>query len=1045
MDTKSFSIYDASAGSGKTHTLVKEYLKIVLRSQKPDAYRNILAITFTNKAVHEMKTRIVDTLFEFTKDNPSGKALQMLADISFETGIPEAKLREKAKVVIRHLIHNYAAFDISTIDKFTHRVIRAFARDLNLPSTFEISLDTDNLLAEAVDSIIARAGEDPILTKLLIDFTLEKTDSDKSWDISREILDTGKLALNENHRKELLHFKDKPIEQFLEIKNRLFEAVKSLEQEASELANQALELMSANGIEQKSFYSSYIPKHFVKIASGQLIPHEGHLRYLREEDGKRYSASVHPSQKAAIDTIGNELLALLIGINSIAVKQLFYLAFLRNITPLSLLNTITSELAKIQDEQNILSISEFNAIIHNEIQGQPAPFIYERLGERYRHFFIDEFQDTSEMQWQNLVPLIDNALAGQDEYGTKGTLMIVGDPKQSIYRWRGGKAEQFIALSKTENPFSNKDKQNYSLETNWRSYSEVISFNNDFFKFLSNRFEHVDYADLYRNKSFQKSTHKTGGYVTISFLDEADEADEDPYAIATLKNIRQLQEKGFRFSEIAILTRKRQQGISLARHLNENNIPIISSETLQLEASSKVQFLLAFLKYLYNRKDVESKAKWLYRIGKLTNQKSKLPDFIAAGLAFRDDISLGKWLGQLGIGLQFDELRKKALYETVESIVSATLKETDAYVQYFLDIVLEREVQYQSGLGNFLDYWEQHGDRFSIPSPEGKDAVRIMTIHKSKGLEFPVVIFPYAEEDFSRRPSDKVWVPSNDELVGLPRLLTDVSSKMNDLGQEASEIYLQKKQEEMLDIINVLYVALTRAEEQLYVISAMNFTAKGELMQNNLSAFFIEFLTNLGLFDRSRFSYGFGDDKKISAQKPQMAEPESIRQVASALDMEDIKIARREALMWDSEQAKAIGFGNTVHEILSQINTSEDLEIVLDTAEIQGLITPLIRQQIKSIALEIVNHEDLSPFFSSGYSQYREQTIISRKGRTIKPDRIAIDASGNAYLLDYKTGAHNPKYEHQLSEYADALAEMGFSVVKKMLVYTAGPVKVIAL
>ena len=227
----SFSIYDASAGSGKTYALVKEYLKIILSSNKNDAYRNILAITFTNKAVHEMKSRIVGNLSDFTKDVPSEKAQSLMLDLSQDLELEIPEIKNKSQRIIKHIIHNYAAFDISTIDKFTHKVIRAFAHDLGLPMTFEVTLDTENLLTEAVDAIIAEAGNDDVITKLLIDFTMEKTDDDKSWDISREILDTGRLILNENNRNEISHFENKKIEDFIAIKSKLYNQVEILEKE----------------------------------------------------------------------------------------------------------------------------------------------------------------------------------------------------------------------------------------------------------------------------------------------------------------------------------------------------------------------------------------------------------------------------------------------------------------------------------------------------------------------------------------------------------------------------------------------------------------------------------------------------------------------------------------------------------------------------------------------------------------------------------------------------------------------------------------------
>ncbi|MBY0488027.1 MAG: UvrD-helicase domain-containing protein, partial [Flavobacteriaceae bacterium] len=280
MQKPAFSIYDASAGSGKTYTLVKEYLKIILLSNKNDAYRNILAITFTNKAVHEMKSRVVESLSEFSKDVPSEKALQLMHDILKEINedLEEKahwnpkRIQVKAKSIIKNLIHNYAAFDISTIDKFTHKVIRAFAHDLNLPITFEVSLDTENLLTEAVDAIIAQAGEDATLTNLLVDFTMEKTDDDKSWDVSREIMDTGRLILNENNREEITHFNNKTIAEFVEIKNKLGELTKQIEVETVHLATESLKLIEKNGIDLKSFSAGHFPKHLVSIQEGKFNP-----------------------------------------------------------------------------------------------------------------------------------------------------------------------------------------------------------------------------------------------------------------------------------------------------------------------------------------------------------------------------------------------------------------------------------------------------------------------------------------------------------------------------------------------------------------------------------------------------------------------------------------------------------------------------------------------------------------------------------------------------------------------------------------------------
>ena len=1049
----SFSIYDASAGSGKTYALVKEYLKIILVAHKNDAYRNILAITFTNKAVHEMKSRIVGSLSEFAKDQPSQKANDLMLDLAIDTDLSLIQIKTKSQQIIKHIIHNYAAFDISTIDKFTHKVIRAFAHDLNLPMTFEVTLDTENLLVEAVDAIIAQAGEDETLTKLLIDFTMEKTDDDKSWDISREILDTGRLVLNENHRNEITHFHDKSITEFVEIKKKLKESCKVLDKENADFAQGVLELIENNGIDLKSFSRGTFPNHLVSIRDGKYNPKN--KIFLEFDD---IAINKTAKDRALIENLIPELIQILGTIYKKFEKRDFYNAFLKNITPLSLLNTVSNELAKIQEEQNVLSISEFNAIIHREIQNQPAPFIYERLGERYRHFFIDEFQDTSEMQWQNLIPLIDNALSGQDDFGEKGTLMIVGDPKQSIYRWRGGKAEQFIELGKDNNPFNNPDKKLEHLDKNYRSYSQVIDFNNEFFKLISLEFEYVDYKDLYENHSHQKSNDKTGGYVNISFIPKVETSEDDEealdktelYVLATLNTIQKVLHEGFEYKDIVILTRKRSQGIAIANYLTEQKIPLLSSETLMIQNATEVRLIIHLLKYLKNNADLEAKAYFLHYIAEHIQDKMPVHDFIAKGMEHKQEADFENWLTSFDISLLFQNIRKKSLYETVEIIVSKFLSPNlaeggGAYVQYFLDIVLERDVRNQAGIADFLNFWDKNSEKFSIPSPEGNNAVRIMTIHKSKGLEFPVVIMPFAEEDYSRKPKDKLWLNGEEMDFGLPKVLIDSSSAVEGFGKEAKSVYGQKKQEELLDNINVLYVALTRAEEQLHVISNMNLTSKGEVKTNNMSTFFINYLMNYGGFDESKFEYEFGSRKKLSSNAKHVDTSKKIITVAETLDPKNIKIAQREALMWGTHQQESIEYGNVVHEILSFVKTKEDVDLAVDKAVENGLINFGQRELVYQTIQDIVHHKELEFFFAEGNTILNEQTIIRKEGSTIKPDRMVLNKENEVYLLDYKTGVHNAKYQKQLENYQHAIELMGYKVVKKSLIYIGKQIDVVNL
>lgn len=1052
MKRASFSIYDASAGSGKTYNLVKEYLKIILSSERNDAYRNILAITFTNKAVHEMKTRIIQSLSAFSMPEPSLKTQDLMDVLAQELHTDVSQIKQKAQQIIRHIIHNYAAFDILTIDKFTHKVIRAFAHDLGLPNTFEVSLETDELIAEAVDSIIAKAGEENMLTRLLIDFAMEKTDQDKSWDISREVFETGKLILSENNRSQIEQLGQISIEDFSAIKSKLQISCQNLEQQSINLANQALKILENSQVDLKSFSRGTFPNHLLSISQGKYNPNN--KRFFEVDE---VAINKEASDKELINSLLPEIVQILHKIYKIFEQRDFYQAFLKNITPLSLLHQLGDELKKIQQEQNLLSIAEFNILIHKEIQNQPAPFIYERLGERYRHFFIDEFQDTSEMQWKNLIPLIDNALSGQTEAGEKGTLMIVGDPKQSIYRWRGGKAEQFISLSKDENPFSNPNKELVWLDTNYRSCSEIIEFNNSFFKFLSGEFEDEDYKNLYQHKSAQKTHNKKGGYINLTFLEESvsnfsdndnqENIKDSLYCEQTLTVIKKALEQGFLYRDIAILTRRRSHGIILANYLSQQKIPLISSETLLIENAEEVQFIIHLLRYIENENDLESLARWLLFVAKRKMEEEQVHDFVSRAMLLKNLSEMEGYLKKFDISIKLNKIRTKPLYEAIEAIADSFLGQSQeaAYFQYFLDVVAERAYHKQAGISDFLQHWSDHSSKYSIPSPEGNNAVRIMTIHKSKGLEFPVVIFPFAEENYSNSQRDKLWIEADASEVGISKVLVDNTQAVNNFGTSAQAVYHQKKQEELLDNINVLYVALTRAEEQLYIISKQMKANKEGFYPNNMASYFIKYLEQMQLFDNNKNTYEFGQALKLAHNHHQVDEIKKIIQVKNRLKPESIKIARKESVLWGTRQKEAIAFGNVVHEVLSFVKNAQDVDQAIQTSLHKGIIKNQEVLWVKETIMSIVMHPELAGYFDKGNKVYNEKVILSPQSEIVKPDRIVINSRGEYLLLDYKTGKKEAKHISQIQNYQLVIESMQVRIVKKALVYIGDPIEIIHL
>ncbi len=1046
MTSPAFSLYDASAGSGKTYTLVRQYLAIILSAEKDDAYRSILAITFTNKAVNEMKTRVVSSLSSIATNKEDAKTLALVNDLAAVTGLSPAAIRAKAKRIIRNIIHNYAAFDISTIDKFTHRVIRSFAHELNLPAGFDVSIDTDGLLQEAVDALIAKAGEDPVLTRILVDFTMEKTDDDKSWDITREMMETGKLAINEVNAAEIATLGAKSAEEFLEIRNKLREAVQCVDQDCVDRAMAILAMLEKHGVDHASFYGSYFPKHLQSIAEKRF---NGKTKKYLSPDDIRVKKGVPDAD--VIEKLIPELIRQAGEIYDQYNRRDFYGAFLKNLTPLSLLSTLGSEIKRIQQEHQVLSISEFNRIIHEQIKNQPAPFIYERIGERYRHFFIDEFQDTSLMQWENLFPLIDNATSSEVD-GVAGTLLIVGDPKQSIYRFRGGKAEQFIALSKEQHNFNNKDFKKFSLDTNWRSLCGIIHFNNDFFEVLAPIFDHPDYRELYANQCRQKDTGKQGGQVSVKFIvpDSNDEEEDEPltnserYVRETIDRVLQCRRLGFEFGDIAILTRKREQSELVAAGLIEQGISIISSETLALANSSDVRFIVNVLRCVRNPADLESRAAFLLYLAE--DVKMPLHDFAYRGLDLTES-QLESWLAEMGYAFSFSSARRKSLYETAEEIVRVFLPDraSEGYAQHFLDIVLERDLRYQSGITDFLDYWDRTGSKHSIPSPESRESVRVMTIHKSKGLEFPVVILPFADENYSKKPREKIWLDADEASVGLPRVLVDKNRQVTEFGEAAARDYHQREQEELLDNVNILYVAMTRAEQQLHVISGLHLTKDGEACTGRMSTFFINYLRQKGLFDPERRYYEFGQAQGPFEAVEDGERPVTIKPVARSLEFSHIRISGKAAMMWGTLQQDAIEFGNVVHELMAMVETADDIDQAVASALSKGIFTGEQLPLVKHTLSTIVHHPDLAEFFAPGNTVLNEQAIIRPGDRNVKPDRMVLTPNRNVLLMDYKTGAHRDSYVDQLADYERAITGMGYNVVKKVLVYTGRVVNVINL
>lgn len=1030
QNPSSFQVYNASAGSGKTFTLVKEYLKVLLQSEDIFRFQKILAITFTNKAAGEMKERVLQNLEVFSE----GENNDLLEVILKETSLDRTVVKERSKKLLDEILRNYAAFSITTIDSFTHKIIKSFAYDLGLPLNFEVEMDAISLLNEAVDVLISKIGTDEALTKLLIDFSLDKADDDKSWDISRELNEFSKILLNEDDTKHFRKLADKQLADFTNLKTKLSKHQKEIKKRWKEIGEEALRVIESMQLAHNDFYRSMLPNHFLALSQNPEKAKFFDESALREriEENNFYAKSKSDDIKAAIEGLLPELLRLYTESEKLYQQFLMNNLALKSIIPLAVLNNINQELSHLKEENNLRLNAEFNQLISDNIKDQPAPFIYERIGQRFMHYFIDEMQDTSSLQWQNLIPLIDNALAQENS-----NLLLVGDGKQAIYRWRGGKSEQFIGLgSEKDNPF-HISKEVKTLETNFRSYAEVINFNNQFFQHTANFLQNESYKQLFIDGNKQLENSKKGGCVSLTFLEKEDEKEDEQikYPKKVLELVKRL-EKEFSLNEICILVRKKKDGIAVANYLSENGIDIISSETLLLENSSKVKFIMDVLQVIQHPNDKETCLEMLYFLQEHLKVTEHKHSFIAK-LIGQPNEAIFQQLKNYGTTFELSTFHQLPFYEKVEEIIRGfqLITSSDAYVQFFLDVVLEQQRRGTS-IQEFLDFWSDKKDKLSIVAPESGNAVQVMTIHKSKGLEFPVVIFPY-DLDVYRQVNPKVWLDElPDNFDGFKELLVPFNKDLNYVNDRGSEIYHQQREELELDNFNLLYVALTRAVEQLHVITEKKISSKGEENTNFYSGVFINYLKAQNLWNDDQLEYTVGIPERVSESKEQNNATEIQETFISTPWQEhNIQMLASASKLWDTEQGKAIEFGNLIHEMMAEVTTKEDVKEVVLRYEQQGILPKEKTKEITKKIRQIINHPLLQDYFSDEVTVYNEREIVDVDGQIVIPDRLVFNQENEVVIIDYKTGKPSKVYHQQLLRYARVLQTMNFKVQKKLLIY----------
>jgi ATP-dependent helicase/nuclease subunit A len=617
-------IYKSSAGSGKTFTLVKEYLRLAL-SGDINKYKHILAITFTNKAANEMKSRIISALEELS----AGTADSAIArELLPELNITPELLKDKAGFLLQDILHHYSDLSVSTIDSFVHRLIRSFAYDLHISSNFEIEMDSNMLLSMAVEKLLDSAKEDETsqVTKALIDFAENNLAEGKGWSVEYALINFAKELFNEDSYKYIERLSEYEMDDFIKARDNLYAVKAKFESSLIAPAKLAFDLIRSMGLDESHFFQtrSSIYKYFLNIctdcAGAKLEPNSYVNKTISEN--KWTSGKISDSDKTKVESIKAQLTAHYHSLQGVREQgEATYLLaklLLKNIYAFMLLTEIKRMLDEYKQENNILHISEFQERISHIVREQDAPIIYERIGDWYDCILIDEFQDTSVLQWRNLLPLVENSQMKVEDS------LIVGDGKQAIYRFRGGEVEQFAALPQVYNSsddfmlqarevaIMNYGTEQLALTKNYRSRKEIIDFNNSFYEIIATQPEFA-HQHIYEGHAQQQGRDTAGGYVSIDFLDCEDKAQYTGSLCAHVEAlVHTVRDRGYAWRDIAILTRTNVIGSDIASYLLQQGIPVVSSESLLIGRSHEVRAIVSFLYYISDKDNIIRRAEVFY-------------------------------------------------------------------------------------------------------------------------------------------------------------------------------------------------------------------------------------------------------------------------------------------------------------------------------------------------------------------------------------------------------------------------------------------------
>ncbi|HEY3389705.1 MAG TPA: UvrD-helicase domain-containing protein [Prolixibacteraceae bacterium] len=1088
----SLEIYKASAGSGKTFRIVREYLRMVF--QRPEVYKNILAVTFTNKATSEMKDRILKDLSSLASGNPSGH----LEYLKTEFNQSEAEIRLKAASILRLILHDYSRFSISTIDSFFQRVIRAFSREMRLNASYRTELDAQLVLEEAVDRLFLEIDNNPGLKNWMLEYADENLREGRSWNFREDLTGRGKELFKEDFKlfSEPLLQKLADKSYLTRYNQELRVVLDNYECKLKEIGKQGLVLMFTHGlsIENFKYGKSSFATHFNKLVDGNHdLPGTRTLDACNDLDA--WTKATDKSElKDRIATIYYS------GLNNLLVSSIELIktegvfantakAILANLFSFGLLTDIALKVQEVSKEKNLILLNDSTQILRKVIAGSDSPFVYEKMGSVYRNFMLDEFQDTSRLQWHNFKPLIENSL------GEGNRNIIVGDVKQSIYRWRNG--DWNLLATQVEKDLSHFGASVISLDTNWRSAKKVIDFNNILFResarLLNNDFEssligsghsfeelpemegiiEKAYSDHYQKFSGKASTE---GYVRLQFIDNEDSKKKSDYqemAIAEMiTQIELVQANGVRPGDIAILVRGKSEGSKIAKALLDRKISnsespfcydVISNDSLIIDQSPVVQFILNFFKLFAGTENEIVKADLVYGYfnylvplieGLTPPSANKYHSWFAVNQEVPEIFKF--WFRTSENNLFDSTLLSLPLFELASRIAQNfnlnKIKGELVYLEAFLDLVLQYGRDESGGIAGFLDWWKSSGSGKTITLSEGQNAISILTIHKSKGLEFHTVFVPLCDWDIvpMANKAPYLWChPNQAPFDKMDLVLVRYGSGLQ--RTLFSDAYFKEMLYSSVDNLNLLYVAFTRAVNSLFVFCPyapkLNnpYKSISSLIQGVLeSPLLLDSVDREKYIDLAEFYnpetkiLEIGEVKKVLySAKAQISDNKELDCLilASKGDRLRLRIHSDNYFdLYDNQKSERIGRGKLLHELFEKIATIADVIPSLNRMVSEGKIDTKTSKEYLQIIEKLLAEEPFQSWFGGDWKVLNERDILRGSEKKHRPDRVMIK-DNELVVVDYKTGLKSEKDFAQVRGYLKDFSKIGFILPKGYLWY----------